>query len=61
MNKATGTAVTGIAVAMAAGTAAYMLSHKRGHSSTSKKLKKNASKAIKTMGNILDSVDYMIH
>ncbi len=49
MNKAATTAMTGVAVAMAAGTAAYMLS---GHGKT---------KAVKTLGNVLDSVEYLMH
>lgn len=59
MNKATTTAVTGIAVAMAAGTAAYMMAGNR-NQNTGRKIKKNASKVIKTLGNMLDSVEYMI-
>ena len=55
MNKAATTAMTGVAVAMAAGTAAYMLSG-HGKNSTGKKLKRNATKAVKTLGNVLDSV-----
>ncbi|MGI5966664.1 MULTISPECIES: hypothetical protein [Anaerotruncus] len=60
MNKTTTTAVTGVAVAMAAGTAAYMLAN-HGKANTGKKLKRNASKAIKTLGTVLDSVEYMMH
>lgn len=59
MNKATTTAVTGIAVAMAAGTAAYMMAGNR-NQNTGRRIKKNASKVIKTLGNMLDSVEYMI-
>ena len=60
MNKAATTAMTGVAVAMAAGTAAYMLSG-HGKNSTGKKLKRNATKAVKTRGNVLDSVEYLMH
>ena len=60
MNKAATTAMTGVAVAMAAGTAAYMRAH-TGRGQAGKKLKRNASKAIKTLGNVLDSVEYMMH
>lgn len=59
MNKAATTAVTGIAVAMAAGTAAYMMSGNRSQN-TGRKIKKNATKVIKTLGNMLDSVEYMM-
>lgn len=58
VNKNAATAVTGIAVAMAAGTAAYMLTHKQG---SGKKLKRSATKAIKTLGSVLDSVEGMMH
>ena len=60
MNKAATTAMTGVAVAMAAGTAAYMLSG-HGKNSTGKELKRNATKAVKTLGNVLDSVEYLMH
>lgn len=59
MNRTATTAVTGLAVAMAAGTAAYMMSGHRGPN-TGRKIKKNAAKAIKTLGNMLDSVEYMM-
>lgn len=57
VNKNTATAVTGIAVAMAAGTAAYMITHRP---TGGKKLKRNAAKAIKTLGSVLDSVEGMM-
>lgn len=59
MNKATTTAVTGIAVAMAAGTAAYMMAGNRSNN-TGKKMKKNATKVVRTLGSMLDSVEYMM-
>lgn len=59
VNKNAATAVTGIAVAMAAGTAAYMVTHRQ--ASGSKKLRRNAAKAIKTLGSVLDTVEGMIH
>lgn len=58
VNKNTATAVTGIAVAMAAGTAAYMMTHHR--PAGGKRLKRNAAKAIKTLGTVLDSVEGMM-
>ena len=61
MNKQTTTAMTGIAMAMAAGTAAYMVSHRKSsRHGMSKKLKRNAGKAIKTLGSVLDSVEIMM-
>ncbi len=59
MNRTASTAVTGLAVAMAAGTAAYMMSGHHGPN-TSRKIKKNATKAIKTIGSMLNSVEYMM-
>lgn len=59
VNKNAATAVTGIAVAMAAGTAAYMVTHRQ--TSGGKKLRRNAAKAIKTLGSVLDSVESIIH
>ena len=59
MNKATTTAVTGIAVAVAASTAAYMMTGNH-NQNTSKKIKRNANKVINTIGNMLDSVEYMM-
>lgn len=53
--------MTGVAVAMAAGTAAYMLSNHNSKSMGGKKIKRNAAKAIKTLGSMLDSVEYMMH
>lgn len=58
VNKNAATTMTGIAVVMAAGTAAYMLSHRR---SGTKQLKRNAAKALKTLGGVLDSVEGLIH
>ena len=46
MNKSTTTAVTGVAMAALAGTAAYMLSHRK--ATPGKKLKQNTAKAIRT-------------
>ena len=57
MNKTAATAVTGVAVAMAAGTAAYMMNHKK---NPGKKLKQNTAKAIRTLGSVLDSVETMM-
>ncbi|MCI8650015.1 MAG: hypothetical protein HFG20_07865 [Anaerotruncus sp.] len=58
MNKTT-TAVTGAAVAVAAGTAAYMLSHNRHNNA--KSLKKNATKTIRTLGSVLGNIEQMMH
>ena len=58
MNKSTTTAVTGVAMAALAGTAAYMLSHRK--ATPGKKLKQNTAKAIRTLGSVLDSVETMM-
>ncbi len=59
MNKTVGTAMTGIALGVAAGTAAYAMSNMTSRSQR-KKLKKTADKAIKNMGAIIDNVSYMM-
>ena len=58
MNKSTTTAGTGVTVAALAGTAAYMLSHRK--ATPGKKLKQNTAKAIRTLGSVLDSVETMM-
>ena len=58
MNKSTTTAVTGVAMAALAGTAAYTLSHRK--ATPGKKLKQNTAKAIRTLGSVLDSVETMM-
>ena len=51
--------MTGIALGVAAGTAAYAMSNMTSRSQR-KKLKKTADKAIKNMGAIIDNVSYMM-
>lgn len=58
MTKTTATAVTGLAVALTAGTAAYMMSHK--NRNPGKRIKKNAGKALRTLGSVIDSVEVMM-
>ena len=58
MNRTTATAMTGMAVAAAAGTAAWMM-HQR-QQRPAKKLKQGANKAIKTLGSVLDQVEYLM-
>ena len=50
------TALTGAAVTMAVGGAAYMLNNKKGK----RKVKKNAAKAVKAVGNFVDNISYMM-
>lgn len=51
--------LTGVAVSAAVGTAAYMMSG-MGKKSHTKALKKNAGKAVKAMGEVVDSFSYMM-
>lgn len=58
MQKAMSSVVKGVAVGMAVGTATFMVAN---HSkSKSKALKKNAGKAMKAVGTIIDNVAYMM-
>ena len=57
MNKATATAMTGMAAAAAVGAAALMMHQKNRH--PGKKLKQNANRAIRTLGSVLDSMEAM--
>ena len=61
MKQSTTAAIAGVAVAMAAGTAAYMAAnHHRSSKSPMKKLKKNAGKAMRAVGDAIDNVSYMM-
>ena len=51
--------LTGVAVSAAVGTAAYMMSG-MGKKSSAKTLKKNANKAVKAVGEVVDSFSYMM-
>lgn len=58
-NMNTTAAITGIALTMAAGTAAYMMTTK-GSNAQKRKLKKNATKALKTVTGVIDNVSNMM-
>lgn len=58
-NMNTTAAITGVALTMVAGTAAYMMSSKSANSQK-KKLKKNATKALKTVSGVIDNVSNMM-
>lgn len=61
MSKMVTTALTGAVVAMAVGTTAYMMSGSgKSKRMQSKKMKKTATKALQTVGGILDSVSSMM-
>lgn len=51
-------AVTGAAVGLAAGMAAYAVVNNK--KCTAKKLKKSAGKAMKSVGHIVDNMSYMM-
>lgn len=57
MNQFMNAVVKGVAVGAAVGTAAYMMKPKH---SRSKIIKRNATKAVKTLGNVMENVAYMI-
>ncbi len=54
-SKATGAAITGVCVAMAAGTAAYMMAGKNRTKINTKRMKKTAGKAIRAVGDVVDN------
>ncbi len=60
MRKRTGTALAGLAMGLAAGTAAYMLNNHSSMKSQKKALRKTATKAVKTVGDIVDNFNYMV-
>lgn len=59
MGKSVGTILTGAAVTMAVGTAAYMMSGK-GSKRATKQLKKKAGKAVQAVGDIVDNISNMM-
>lgn len=60
MNKSTGAAITGVCVAMAAGTAAYMMAGKS-KKMNSRRMKKTAGKAIRAVGDVVDHFSAYMH
>lgn len=54
-SKATGAAITGVCVAMAAGTAAYMMAGKTKKKMNTKRMKKTAGKAMRAVGDVVDN------
>ena len=59
-NKAIGTALSGAAVGMAVGAAAYMMKDSHHRKPNMKKMKKSAGKVIRTIGGVLDDVTNMV-
>lgn len=60
MDRKVSSAITGVAVSAAVGTAAYMLANRGSRVRGSKMVKKNAGKAIRAVGSIIDNVsDFM--
>lgn len=54
-NRSMTTAVTTMAIGMAAGTAAYMMTRPRAHSQA-KKMRKSATRALKNAGVLMNTV-----
>lgn len=59
-NKALGPALTGAAVGMAVGAAAYMMKGSHHKKPNMKKMKKSAGKVIRSIGGVLDDVTSMV-
>lgn len=59
VNKTTGAAITGVCVAMAAGTAAYMMAGKK--KMNQRRIKKSAGKAIRAVGDVVDHFSSYMH
>ncbi|MDY4192410.1 MAG: hypothetical protein SOX72_09410 [Oscillospiraceae bacterium] len=59
MQKGMNAMAAGVAVAMAAGTAAYMLVENRKKIPV-KKMKKNAGKAVRAVGSLVDNFSCMV-
>ena len=56
MQRAVSTVLTGAAITMAVGGAAWLLNDKK----RQRKLKKNAAKAVKQVGQFVNSMSYML-
>ncbi|MEG0899202.1 MAG: hypothetical protein RSD67_07370 [Oscillospiraceae bacterium] len=59
--KNVGTMVAGAALTMAAGTAAYMAMTNNSGSKKAKKMKKNTSKALRTVGSVVNQIGNMMN
>lgn len=57
-NSAMSSVVKGIAAGAVVGTAAYMMSSNK--KKTGSKMKKNASKAMKAVGTVMENVSYLM-
>ena len=57
MNQLMSAVSKGVAVGAVVGTAAYVMKHKKGKG---KMMKKNASKTMRTIGNVMENVAYMM-
>ena len=58
MNQFAGAVAKGLAAGAIVTTAAYMMSAKKTH--RGKAMKKTATKAMKTVGNVMENIDYMM-
>ena len=57
-NSAMSSVVKGLAAGAVVGTATYMMTSKKKRMATS--MKKNAGKALKAMGSVIENVSYMM-
>ena len=61
MKKSMSPIVTGLATGAVLGTAVYMYTnHSKSHNNTARTLKRNTGKALKTVGNIMENLSYMM-
>ena len=58
MNQFTGAVAKGLAAGAIVTTAAYMMSAKKHH--RGKTMKRNATKAMRTVGNVMENIAYMM-
>lgn len=58
-HSAMGSIVTGLAAGAVVGTASYMMSN-TGKKKTANNLKRNAGKALKAVGSVIENVSYMM-
>ena len=60
MNKGMSSAITGAVIGTAMGAAAYMMTGSKHHKFNTKKMKKNAGKAVRAVGDFLGNVTDMV-
>lgn len=60
-NNSKNAAIAGVCVAMAAGTAAYMMAGQRSKAMNAKKMKKTAGRAMRAVGDVVDNFTAYMH